>query len=198
HIDWKGWARLGIPIVKEFFDSSLARQAVVLDTGLPAGASRACFEVAVSAAASFVAPIPGGTGGAGGAPELVFIGAEPHAIAATGGLGAADGVLECLACVEPDAAFAPRALGDALAVRANELSTCVCVLLAWDAPRRELVEMLCRAGVQVLVLVAQDDPAAVRLHPGPLAHHPERLRVLPAADPGPALATLGAVRGAAA
>ncbi|MCK5364391.1 MAG: DUF58 domain-containing protein, partial [Gammaproteobacteria bacterium] len=51
HIDWKGWARLGVPIVKEFFETCFVRQALILDTSLPADARAARFEAAVSVAA---------------------------------------------------------------------------------------------------------------------------------------------------
>jgi len=55
HIDWKGWARLGEPIVREYFESCFVRQALVLDTALPHDAAPARFEAAVSVAASFAA-----------------------------------------------------------------------------------------------------------------------------------------------
>lgn len=174
HIDWKGWARLGVPIVKEFFETCFVRQALILDTWLPAEASAARFEAAVSAAASFAASGPAAMRGA---LDLVFVGASVHRVAAGAGVGSLDAVLEALACVEaqPDEEFSM--LLDCVDERAAELSACVCVLLAWDEERRELVARLRRSGTPVLVLLVDDD-AATAFDPGPMADQPDRLKVL--------------------
>jgi uncharacterized protein (DUF58 family) len=175
HIDWKGWARFGVPIVKEFFETCFVRQALILDTWLPAAADPARFEAAVSAAASFAASGPGAMRGA---LDLVFVGTSVHRVAAGSGVGSLDGVLEALACVEaqPDENFAM--LNDCIDKRAGELSACVCVLLAWDQARRELVARLRRFGVPVLVLVMKDGEPGGSLEPGPMADQPARLKAL--------------------
>jgi uncharacterized protein (DUF58 family) len=175
HIDWKGWARLGVPIVKEFFETCFVRQALILDTWLPAGAPTARFEAAVSVAASFVA---GGPALMRGALDLIFVGTCVHRVSAGTGVGSLDGVLEALACVEaqPHESFAM--LEDCIDARAGELSACVCVLLAWDDERRALVSKLRRAGVPVLVLLMDDGDAGLSLEPGPMADQPERFKVL--------------------
>lgn len=177
HIDWKGWARLGTPIVKEFFETCFVRQALILDTSLPAAAGPARFEAAVSVAASFAASGPAAMGGA---LDLVFVGNSMHRVSATTGSGSLDGVLEALACVapQPDERFAM--LKDCVDERAGELSSCVCVLLAWDDERRALVESLRRASVPVLVLLLDDHDAVPSPEPGPMADQPHRFKVLSA------------------
>jgi uncharacterized protein (DUF58 family) len=175
HIDWKGWARLGVPIVKEFFETCFVRQALILDTWLPADAATARFEAAVSVAASFVA---GGPALTRAALDLIFVGVNVHRVAAGTGVGSLDGVLEALACVEaqPHENFAM--LEDCIDARAGELSACVCVLLAWDEERRALVSKLRRAGVPVLVLLMDDGDASSPPQPGPMADQPDRFKVL--------------------
>lgn len=175
HIDWKGWARLGVPIVKEFFETCFVRQALILDTWLPADAPRARFEAAVSVAASFVT---GGPAVMRGALDLIFVGVNVHRVTAGTGVGSLDGVLEALACVEaqPHENFAM--LEDCIDARAGELSACVCVLLAWDEERRALVTRLRRAGVPVLVLLMDDGDASPSPAPGPMADQPDRFKVL--------------------
>ena len=177
HIDWKGWARLGIPIVKEFFETCFVRQALILDTSLPAVAGPARFEAAVSVAASFAACGPAAMRGA---LDLVFIGSNVQRVSAGTGLGSLDGVLEALACVaaQPEETFAM--LKDCVDERAGELSSCVCVLLAWDEQRRALVNSLRRRGVPVLVLLVSDEDASPSLEPGPMADQPDRFKVLSA------------------
>ncbi len=187
HIDWKGWARLGVPIVKEFFETCFVRQALILDTWLPEDAPPARFEAAVSVAASFVASGPAALRGA---LDLIFVGACVHRVSAGAGLGSLDGVLEALACVEsrPREEFAM--LKECIDERAGELSSCVCVLLAWDDERRELVARLRRSGVPVLVLLMDEALDEVSPEPGPMADQPDRFRVLTPQRLAPALAEL--------
>lgn len=175
HIDWKGWARFGVPIVKEFFETCFVRQALILDTWLPPDATAARFEAAVSVAASFVA---GGPALTRGALDLIFVGASVHRVSLGTGVGSLDGVLEALACVEaqPHENFAM--LEDCIDARAGELSACVCVLLAWDEERRALVAKLRRAGVPVLVLLMDDGDAGPPPAAGPMADQPDRFKVL--------------------
>ncbi len=175
HIDWKRWARLGTPVVKEFFETCFVRQALILDTWLPAHARSARFEAAVSVAASFVASGPAAMRGA---LDLIFVGTSVHRVSAGAGVGSLDGVLESLACVEaqPHGNFAM--LTDCVNKRAGELSSCVCVLLAWDDERRELVATLRRSGVPVLVLLMDDGDPKPSPEPGPMADQPARFKVL--------------------
>jgi rRNA-processing protein FCF1 len=99
-------------------------------------------------------------------------------------------VLEALACVEsrPREEFAM--LNDCIDERAGELSSCVCVLLAWDEERRELVARLRRTGVPVLVLLMDETLDEVSPEPGPMADQPDRFRVLSPGRLAPALAEL--------
>jgi uncharacterized protein (DUF58 family) len=175
HIDWKGWARLGVPIVKEFFETCFVRQALILDTWLPPDAPTERFEAAVSVAASFVA---GGPALTRGALDLIFVGASVHRVSAGTGVGSLDGVLEALACVEARSHENFAMLEDCIDARAGELSACVCVLLAWDEERRALVAKLRRAGVPVLVLLMDDGDASPSPAAGPMADQPDRFKVL--------------------
>jgi hypothetical protein len=53
-------------------------------------------------------------------------------------------------------------LQDAVLARRGQVTGCVCVLLAWDAPRKEFVRALQQLGTPVLVLVVGEVPAAER------------------------------------
>ena len=187
HIDWKGWARFGMPIVKEFFETCFVRQALILDTWLPADAGSARFEAAVSVAASFAASGPAALRGA---LDLVFVGTSVHRVAAGAGVGSLDGVLEALACVEAEPRGRFAMLNECVEARAAELSSCVCVLLAWDEARRDLVTRLRRRGVPVLVLIVGDTDSESPPEPGPMADQPARLKVLSAARLATDLAAL--------
>ena len=187
HIDWKGWARLGMPIVKEYFETCFVRQALILDTWMPSDAPTARFEAAVSVAASFVASGPAALRGA---LDLIFVGTSVHRVSAGTGVGTLDGVLEALACVEAQPQRNFPMLMDCVRERAGELSACVCVLLAWDAERRALVSTLCRMDVPLLVLVMNDTGVDESPDPGPMADQPGRFKVISPERLGGALAGL--------
>lgn len=172
HIHWKGWARLGEPVVREFHEECFVRQGLILDTFLPPDASDGRFEEAVSTAASFAYAAPTGAG----TLELMFVGSEVYQVQSSHGPGAADRLLEALACVQstPEQPF--ERLQKAVLGRAEELSACVCVLLAWDDARRELVARLRNSGVPLLVLVVVDGDA--HLDPGPMSDTPARFKRL--------------------
>jgi uncharacterized protein (DUF58 family) len=175
HIDWKGWARLGVPIVKEYFETCFVRQALILDTWLPPDAPKTRFEAGVSVAASFVASGPAVLRGA---LDLIFVGTSVHRVSAGTGVGSLDGVLEALACVEAQPQKNFPMLMDCIDERAGELSACVCVLLAWDDERRALVARLRRMGVPLLVLLLDDVEPDDSPDPGPMADQPARFKVL--------------------
>jgi uncharacterized protein (DUF58 family) len=172
HIHWKGWARLGAPVVREFHEECFVRQGLILDTFLPNECSRACFEEAVSVAASFAYAVPTGSG----TLELMFVGARVYQVESSQGLGAADRLLEALACVQATPNDPFGRLQEAVLHRASELSACVCVLLCWDELRRELVTRLRNLGVPLLVLVLTDGEG--NLDPGPMSDCPTRFKRL--------------------
>ena len=166
HIHWRGWARTGEPIVKVFQQRSFVRQALVLDTFAVSGPSEQ-FEEAVSVAASFAYR----TDGVATAVELCFV--TDHAEFFTDHADSTAS-LEALAGVDPCTRREFAALTDLVTRRLAQFSSCVCVLLAWDEPRRLLIERLRTAGVPVTVFVvcAGEPPP---FEPGPLDEEPERL-----------------------
>jgi len=156
-IHWKSYARAGQPIVKEYQDEYFERHALVLDTFARRGWERR-FEAAVSIAASFVYTIETREC----LLDLMFIGAEPYVYTAGRGQLQSGSLLEILAAVQPcgDKPFA--ALGEAALARRHALSGCICVLLGWDEPRRELVQKLRSHGVALRVIVVTEEPVAER------------------------------------
>jgi uncharacterized protein (DUF58 family) len=157
HIHWKSYARAAKPIVKEFQDEYFERHALLLDTFARPGEER-CFEAAVSIAASFACTIETREC----LLDLMFIGAEAYLYTAGRGQLQSGSLLEILAAVQPcrDKPFA--ALGEAALARRQALSGCICVLLGWDAPRRELVHKLRSHGVALRVIAVTGEPVEER------------------------------------
>ena len=148
HIHWRSWARAGRPIVKEFADEYFVRHALVLDT-FTADPFSDELEEAVSVAASFACTVITQES----LLDLLFAGAQSYCFTAGRGLAEAGQILEVLAGVSacPDRPF--TVLENHVLEKAHQMSGCICVLLAWDEPRRRLVRRLGQAGVPVLVLV---------------------------------------------
>lgn len=173
HIHWKSWARTGRPIVKEFQDEFFVRHALILDTFVGTDDGEA-FEEAVSVAASFVCTIQSQES----LLDLMFVGTEAYCLTAGRGLAHSDQMLEVLASVHfcRDKSF--RVLRELVIGHAELVSGCICVLLAWDEERQQLVRQLKAMGLPLLVLVVTNGGVPAALDPGPMRDEPQKLKHL--------------------
>jgi uncharacterized protein (DUF58 family) len=196
HIHWRSWARTGKPIVKEFEDEFFVRHALVLDTFVRRPNAE-LFEEAVSVAASFACAIQTQES----LLDLLFVGAEAYCFTAGRGLAHADQMLEILAAVQPS----PRAptpevnqleqfltrmvtgrggvktfadLEHLVLNHSAVVSNCICILLDWDEPRRQLVQKLKTSGVPVWVVVLVAEAPKTPLDAGPLRDEPQCFHTL--------------------
>ena len=164
-IHWKSFARTGEPVVKEFETEYFERHALVLDT--ESAPDSVAFEEAVSIAASFVYTIDTQEC----LLDLVFVAGEPECHTAGRGQATNVHLLEILSGIGPSQPAQFEQLAREVLAMRGTLSSAVLVLLAWDAPRKELVAALSGAGLGVRVLLvceqAPEDAAGVLvLHPG--------------------------------
>ena len=173
HIHWRSWAKAGKPIVKEFEDEFFVRHALILDTFTDRPHSD-LFEEAVSVAASFACTVLTQES----LLDLLFVGPQAYCLTAGRGLAYADQMLEILASVRPCMDQPFGALEHLIVNHVSVVSGCICVLLAWDEPRRALVKNLKSLGLPVLVLVILEKPAIKPLEPGPMRDEPDRLHAL--------------------
>jgi uncharacterized protein (DUF58 family) len=184
HIHWRSWAKAGRPIVKEFEDEFFVRHALVLDT-FTAEPHSELLEEAVSVAASFACTVLSQES----LLDLLFVGAESYCFTAGRGLGHTDRMLEILAGVRACRDQPFPALEHLVLSHISAVSGCVCVLLAWDEPRREFVKKLQTLSVPVLVLVVAT-PGGAKLDPGSLRDEPHGFLVLEMGQIEKQLATL--------
>ncbi|TAK94467.1 MAG: DUF58 domain-containing protein [Verrucomicrobia bacterium] len=173
HIHWRTWARVGKPIVKEFEDEFFVRHALILDTFTERPRSEA-FEEAVSVAASFACTVLTQES----LLDLLFIGSSAYCFTAGRGLAHADQMLEILASVQPCAGKPFGDLENLVVNHVAAVSGCICVLLAWDKERQQLVKKLKSLGLPVVVLVVTTTDDAAPLEPGPMRDDPTRLHKL--------------------
>ena len=173
-IHWRSFAKLGRPVVKEFQDEFFVRQGLVLDTYVDRQSPEE-FEAAVSVAASLAMRTPERDA----LLDLMFVGNQAYRVTIGRGLGQVENMLEILACVEPNRAGSFQQLADLVAQHGNETSALICVLLAWDRQRQELVGRMLRIGIPVLALIVGADADDLAANPGPLAGVPGHLVALP-------------------
>jgi len=174
-IHWKAWARTGRPVVKEYQDEFFERQALILDThGDANNANDACFEAAVSVAASLVV-MPRSSESL---LDLVFVEGRAYTFTQGRGLGTGGDLLRVLAAVSASPAGDFARLSEAVLLGAHRISGAICVLLAWDAARQDLVARLRARGIPLRVwLVRGDNDGEVR-DAGPMAADPRNFRVV--------------------
>lgn len=158
-IHWRSFAKRGEPVVKEFQDEFFTRYGLLLDS-FATGLDEARFETAVSAAASIAAA----ERSLEILLDLLFVGDRAYCFTAGRGLGQTEQLLEILACVAPRREQPFSHLLAMVSSHAASLSACVCILLDWDAERRQLLNLLRGQGVETVALVI--GPPSMPLEPG--------------------------------
>jgi uncharacterized protein (DUF58 family) len=155
-VDYRSWARLGKPAVREYQEEYYCRVALILDTFVaqrkigPAGAPE--LESGVSLAAAVADALARGEY----LIDLFAAGPELYVFRAGRHLAHFENILEILACVEPCTKNPFDTLAPALADELNNISTVVCVLLDWDDTREHLVRTAREAGCEVRVLIVRN------------------------------------------
>ena len=168
NIHWRSWARMGLPIVKEFEDEFFVRHGLVLDT-FDDPDDLEPFEEAVSIAASFACTLRTQES----LLDLMFVGVRAFRFTAGRGLARTDQVLEILASAQLTPTLSFDLLQTLVLEHAASLTACVLVLLRWDEPRQLLVRRLQQMGVPVRVVVVQSAGDKVSLDPGPMRSAPQ-------------------------
>jgi hypothetical protein len=121
--------------------------------------------------------------------DLLFIGDQAYCITAGRGLGGPESLLEVLACAQVCADKPFSELSRGVAARRESLSGCLCVLLAFDDERRDLLRRLRALGVPVTAAVIAEAGAVTdeicvkeglhRLEPGRIAEGLARMAASP-------------------
>lgn len=189
-IHWRSTARSGRPIVKEFVDEFYTRHGLVLDTFTNEPFNGA-FEEAVSVAASFACTVRDRDS----LLDLLVVGPVAFTFTTGRGVGQEEKMLEVLAGVQacPDRPF--KELADLVMSHEQELSGCLCVLLAWDEARQQFIQRLRQRMIPVKVLVMRPADDRDTPEPGVMADAPEDFHVIPADRTAEMLARLSPARG---
>jgi uncharacterized protein (DUF58 family) len=173
-IHWKSVAKADRLIVRENEDEFFVRHALILDTFATAEQDE-IFEEAVAVAASFVSTVRTQES----LLDLLFVGNEAFCFTSGRGVGHVDHMLEILAGVDMSPGMNFSKLESLVIRHAPLVSGCVCVFMAWDPPRKHLVDVIRALGVPVQVCVVADEAMASKLDPKVMDVLPERFHVLP-------------------
>jgi uncharacterized protein (DUF58 family) len=161
-LDFRAWARLGTPVVKEYQEEYFSRVALVLDTHLSAPwndrkRSGEAFEAAVSLTAAIADALSIGEH----VIDLFAAGPELYVFRSGRHTAHFENLLELLACVDvcPNDPF--DAIAPAVAEELAGISSAVCVLLDWDDSRRRFVRTIVESGCPIkVILVRSGAPGA--------------------------------------
>jgi len=175
-IHWKSWARTGRPIVKELEDTHYPRHALVIDN-FAGGTQDAAFEELVSIAASFATGIDTRES----LLDLMFVEGRAHQVTVGRGVERAEKLLEVLAGVALSEEDGFHELARLVKSHANDLGSCVVILLGWDQKRAAFLHDLQRAGLVCVPVVVGfgEKPAGTPGHWIDAAHPARDLARLP-------------------
>jgi uncharacterized protein (DUF58 family) len=163
-IDFRSWARLARPVVREYQEEYYCRIALVLDTFIPKGrrvprTGFAELEGAVSLSATVADVLAQGEY----IIDLFAAGPELYVFRAGRQTAHFENVLDILAGVDACRTNPFAKVTPALTEELSRISAVVCVLLDWDRSRELLVQAAAEAGCSVKVLLVRDGAPTLSL-----------------------------------
>lgn len=160
-LDFRAWARLGKPVVREYQDEFCSRVAVVLDTFtsptpyFKKQIARDELEGAISLTAAVIESLD--RNGitlelfAAGTQMIQFSPADPSQTSL-------ESILEVLAMVERAKTNPFERITTSISESLDAISVVICVFVDWDSWREELVSQITESGASVRVILVRDRP----------------------------------------
>ncbi len=168
-IDYRAWARVGFPVVREYRQEYLCRVALIADTFCPM--NDAAAEVDLESLLSLSAGVADALSRLEYVIDIFAAGPNLYQLQAGRSLAYLDNILDLLACIQPCRTDPFTTLAPALMEELAQISTAVVVLLDWDERREDFVQQLRAGGLATKVLVVRErppthDPAGYRTEAG--------------------------------
>ncbi len=159
-LDFRSWARLGKPYVREYQEEGHGRVALILDTYIaePNQKRRAQLEDTFEAAIEFAASVADAISREQIALEIFAAGPELFVFRSYSNRTSIDTVLEVLAGVQPSSVNTFDKVAASLIEQLDDVSTAICILLDWDEARNALSEEILHAGCGAKVVVVHKGP----------------------------------------
>lgn len=154
-LDFRAWARLGAPVVREYQEEFHSRVALILDTYLPQSKRRGRDSAALEAAISFTAAVASALSGHDGqyVIDLLAVGPHWHAFDPHTLGGRLDDILAHLAETIPARADPIPEFSPQVHDRLRDISTAIVVLLGWSPARKAMLDEISRQGCRIKTVV---------------------------------------------
>ena len=169
-IHWKGWARTGRPIVREFEDVSLPHYALILDNFVEHG-DEDLLEDSVSVAASFAQAIRGGHN----TLDLVTMRDKGCLVSGGQGIVGPEKIMTALAKIEGQTEECFEMLERIMRRHSRKLTAGILVFTGWTPSRRDFLQRLARTGLKMTALIlcrdASDTQQRIEAESLPCRHH---------------------------
>lgn len=163
-MDFRSWARLGRPVVREYQEEFYCRVGLIVDTFVDSGRQQPAEGFPdMEAAISMTAAIADGLSNGEYLIDIFAAGDELHVFRAGRHTAHLENILEILACVEASRKDAFVDISSAIVHELESISTAICVLLAWDKQRQRLVQQIQEAGCALKIILICDDPDSVAI-----------------------------------
>ena len=159
-LDFRAWARLGRPVVREYQDEYSFRSAMILDTWQPhrRGAAAKDQPVQLEAAVSLSAAIAESIHAREIVIDLLVAGPEIYLFRTPQTGARFDSILEILSSAEGSHTDPLRVITEPLQEVLESISSIVFIALNWDERRRDFVEQMRESGRGVKVLLVRATP----------------------------------------
>jgi uncharacterized protein (DUF58 family) len=152
HLHARSWARVGMPVVREYQEEYFSRIGVLVDPAVPDAAR---LEAILSLSAGVVACLSRGEA----LIDLLVVGDRVHDLTIGRNLGFLEQALDLLACVERDPSkIDADALMARLTPHLHRLSCVIVIASAWDDGA--LAERIRGAGAGCATLIVAEKPSA--------------------------------------
>ncbi len=163
-LDFRAWARVGKPVVREYQEEYSSRVAIVLDTSIQKnwwGVSEDSREE-LEAAISLTAALTDALDHLGTTVELFAAGPDLFFFeASTQSSTYLESILEILAGLEGCDTDCFEQLTPVIRESLESTSIVICLLLQWDQNRQELVNQIIHSGCSYRVLLLRSRPTAL-------------------------------------
>lgn len=177
-LDFRSWARLGKPVVREYQEEYYCRIALILDTYMPTESwltrkmqsfglrsKRKTGEVepmnVLEAGISLTASIADALARGEYLIDLFAAGPELYVFRAGRHTAHFENVLEILSCVDqcPNDPF--ETIGPAVFEELSNVSTAVCIFLDWDQQRENMARAVLDSGASLKTIIIHDGPTTL-------------------------------------
>ena len=151
-IDFRGWARHGSPVVREYQEEYFCRVAVIMDTYVKRGESDAMLEGTIQLTAAIAHARSDGEY----IVDLFAAGPDLYVFRTGRSTAHFENILEILACLDRSETNPFVEIEPALREAVSMLSTAVFVFMDWDEAREQIVQMAQEFGCSVKVYIVRD------------------------------------------